>query len=171
MTLERKISQFFKLDDKSWLRHANPWSVWTRNSVLPILIIAFWSRTWLGWWSLIPIAVGLLCMILNPHLFSPPKSTDNWASKAVLGERVWMNRDQVEIPAYHQRLPNILSLIAALGSVFVIYGVFVYHIWATLFGAALIYLGKLWFLDRMVWLYEDMKNHPGYQGWNKELKG
>ena len=30
----------------------------------------------------------------------------------------------------------------------------------------LIYLGKMWFLDRMVWLYEDMKDTtPEYRSW------
>jgi hypothetical protein len=31
-----------------------------------------------------------------------------------------------------------------------------------LFGFSLNLLGKLWFVDRMVWLYEDMKHLPEY---------
>lgn len=31
-----------------------------------------------------------------------------------------------------------------------------------LLGMALVYTGKLWFLDRMVWLWEDMKDNPAY---------
>ena len=54
MTLERKIAKLFKLTDENWMKHANPWSVWTRYSVLPIIVLAFWSRVWIGWWSLIP---------------------------------------------------------------------------------------------------------------------
>jgi hypothetical protein len=35
-------------------------------------------------------------------------------------------------------------------------------------GAALVYAGKLWFLDRMVWLYADMKNAtPTYRRWSQ----
>lgn len=170
MTLERKISQLYKLNDESWMKHANPWSVWTRNSVLPLLIVAFWSREWIGWWSLVPIAVSIGWAIVNPHLFPPPKSTDNWASKSVFGERVWLNRDQVEIPGRHRTLPNVLSLIAAIGSLFVILGVYGLDLWMTLFGAALVYMGKLWFLDRMVWLYEDMKDHPVYRHWREEAE-
>jgi hypothetical protein len=31
---------------------------------------------------------------------------------------------------------------------------------------AVIMLGKLWFVDRMVWLYEDMKDAtPEYRSW------
>jgi hypothetical protein len=40
----------------------------------------------------------------------------------------------------------------------VIWGVFSLDISQVLLGSVMIYLGKLWFLDRMVWLYEDMKD-------------
>ncbi|WP_166239722.1 DUF6653 family protein [Paenibacillus turpanensis] len=165
MTMERKISKLYKLDDASWMRHASPWSVWTRNTVLPLLVLAFWSRIWLGWWAAIPVALAVLWGIVNPHVFAAPKSFSHWASKCVLGERVWLNRDQVPVPAYHRRAPHILSTVAAIGSLFVIAGVVQLHLWMTLFGSVLIYAGKLWFLDRMVWLYEDMKEHPAYREW------
>jgi len=36
----------------------------------------------------------------------------------------------------------------------------------TLFGLSLMIGGKLWFVDRMVWLYQDMKDaHPDYAAW------
>ena len=39
-------------------------------------------------------------------------------------------------------------------------------LWPTILGAVLIYAGKLWFCDRMVWLYEDMKEtDPRYRSW------
>ena len=43
MTPERTIAQLFRMDDATWLRHANPWSGILRNTALPLLIIAFWS--------------------------------------------------------------------------------------------------------------------------------
>ena len=101
MTLERKIAGLFKLDDDNWMRHANPISVWTRYSVLPVIVLAFWSREWIGWWCLVPGLVSLLWLFFNPILFKKPKSTKNWASKAVLGERVFLNRDNVPIPDNH----------------------------------------------------------------------
>ncbi len=51
MTFERTIARLFRMDDATWLRHANPWSVILRFTVLPLLILAFWSRLWLGWWA------------------------------------------------------------------------------------------------------------------------
>lgn len=49
---------------------------------------------------------------------------------------------------------------------FVIWGVYVIDVWPTIFGVAVVYLSKLWFLDRMVWLCEDMKDAtPEYRNW------
>jgi hypothetical protein len=39
----------------------------------------------------------------------------------------------------------------------VVWGVVRLAVWPTLFGAVLVYTGKLWLLDRMAWLYEDVK--------------
>ena len=52
MNLERKIAALFKMDDKTWERHVNPWSVWTRMMILPVLALVIWSRVWLGWYRL-----------------------------------------------------------------------------------------------------------------------
>ena len=39
-------------------------------------------------------------------------------------------------------------------------------LWPTLLGTALTSLGKLWFVDYMVWLYEDMKDAtPESRNW------
>ena len=107
MTLERKIARAFALDDVTWLRHGNPWSVILRFTVLPILVLAFWSRLWLGWWAVIPIALSLLWIWFNPRIFPVPRSLDHWTSKAVLGERVWLDRDIVPGPDHHRTIPNV----------------------------------------------------------------
>ena len=166
VTIEQKIASLFQMDDETWARHANPWSVWTRTTTLLLLIVAFWSRTWLGMWSLVPIACAIIWTWINPRLFKKPESTDNWASMAVLGERVWLNRKEIPLPKYHRLAPNILSSLSGIGALFVIWGVYTLDIWPTLFGAAIIYLSKLWFLDRMVWIYRDMKDAtPEYASW------
>lgn len=158
MTLGKRIASFFQMDGDTWTHHANPWSVWSRTTVLPVLILAAWSRVWIGWWALVPGAVALLWMWFNPRLFGRPRSLDNWASKSVMGERVWINRDEVPVPEHHRLMPNVLNGVNGIGSLFVGWGVVQLAVWPTLFGATLIYAGKLWYLDRMVWLYEDMKD-------------
>ncbi|AFY92179.1 hypothetical protein Cha6605_0922 [Chamaesiphon minutus PCC 6605] len=134
MTFERKIAAAFKMSDEAWLRHANPWSGWTRfTTVLPLLILAIWSRVWLDWWSLLPITGAVLWMWFNPHVFPKPSSTKNWISKGVLGERVWLNRDRVPVPQHHQRIPNFLNGIAAIGGVFVVWGLAILSVWGVAF--------------------------------------
>lgn len=158
VTIERRIAALFRLDDEAWRRHANPWSVVSRNTALPLLILAVWSRAWLGWAALVPVAGALLWTWLNPRVFAPPVSFDHWTSKSVLGERVWLNRDVVPVPAHHRTAPNVLSAVGGIGVLFVAWGVVALEAWPTLFGAALVYAGKLWFLDRMVWLWHDTRD-------------
>jgi len=85
VTRETKIARAFGLDGEGWMRHANPVSVWTRFAVLPLLAAAVWSRDWIGWWSLVPVALSLIFMMVNPLLYPRPRSTRNWASRAVFG--------------------------------------------------------------------------------------
>lgn len=165
MTLERKIAEVFNLTDENWMKHSNPWSVWTRYSVLPVIIFAFWARIWIGWWCLIPAFISIAWMFLNPIFFKKPISTKNWASKSVLGERVYLNRDKIKIPKRHKFMPGITNLISSLGMILAIYGIVELSIWSAIFGTALAYIGKSWYLDRMVWLYEDMKDFPEYNKW------
>lgn len=119
MTLEWTIAGIFRMDDTVWMRHANPWSVILRNTVLPVFIIAFWSRFWLGRWAVVPIAVAILWAWLNPRIFPAPQSLDHWTSQGVLGERVWLNRDVIPVPMYHRTIPNILSAVSGTGIIFI----------------------------------------------------
>lgn len=49
---------------------------------------------------------------------------------------------------------------------FVFWGVFSFDFWPTIFGMALVYAGKLWFLDRMAWLWEEMEDaNEEYRTW------
>ena len=149
------MARLFSMSEEVWERHANPWSVWTRFTVLPLFIVAVWSRVWVGPWAWALTGLVFIWAWLNPRLFPKPESTDNWASKAVLGERVWLNRKHIPVLEHHRLAPHILSGISASGLPFLVYGLTYLQIWPTLLGAALVYWGKVWFLDRMVWLYED----------------
>jgi len=155
------------MNEKSWQRHAHPWSVWTQVfTPVPLLSLAIWSRVWFGEVSLLAIAVVLLWVWYNPRAFPPPRSTDNWASKGTFGERIFLARQKVQIPAHHLRAANVLSVLSALGAAIWCYGLYALDVWATVAGAIAIVLPKLWFVDRMVWLFEDMKaTDPTYSSW------
>jgi len=162
----RALAAAFGMTDDVWRRHASPWSVWTRIPLIGLLALTAWSRVWIGAWALVPFAVLLVWTWLNPRFFPPPRSTRNWASKGVLGERVWLARDLHPIPDHHRRVVMILSGFSLLGLPLLIWGLYALEIWPTLLGLAVIVLFKLWFIDRMVWLYEDMKDQvPENKSW------
>lgn len=166
MTLEKSISKFFKMSDDVWARHTNPWSVWTRYTTMPVMALSVWSRVWIGWWALAPVAVALIWVYINPRIFNKPKTTQSWTSKAVLGERVWLNRKDIPVPQHHYKIINFLIVISAIGAIICVYGLIALSIWPTVFGIAIVVLGKTWFLNRMVSVYEEIKNNnPEYRSW------
>lgn len=161
MDVYRAAERLMAMDDAAWARHANPWSVWTRFAALPLLTLAVWSRVWLGWGALVPTALALLWIWLNPRVFGPPASTDGWASKGVLGERLFLARRERPIPRRHVRAANLLTLVSAAGAAALVYGFVVLHVWATVFGLVVAVGAKTWFVDRMVWLYEEVEGRQG----------
>lgn len=156
MTLERRIADAFRMDEAAWARHANPWSGWTRVPCLPLLALAVWSRAWIGWWALLPVAAALAWIWVNPRVFPPPRRHDGWMTRGVLGERLWLARDRAPVPAHHRLAPNILTAIGGAGMLLAAYGLAVMAAWATIAGVAIATLAKMWFVDRMVWLHHDM---------------
>ena len=161
MAWEQRIARAFAMDEATWARHANPWSGWTRVATLPLLVLALWSRAWIGpWWAAALVLVLLGWTWVNPRAFPPPRSTANWMSRGVLGERHWLASGTVPIPPHHRRVPTLLAALAATGLPVLAWGVAMLEVWPTLLGLVLAMLGKLWFVDRMVWLQRDMEGGP-----------
>lgn len=152
--LDKFISKLFLSDDDSWLKHANPWSIWSRFATLPFIVLSIWSRVWIEWYCLIPVAMLIFWLWINPTLFSKPKDYNNWGAKAVLGERILMKRKENPIPSGHSTAFTVLNVLQSFSMMVLIYGLWRLDISVTLHGIVYIYLTKMWFLDRMVWLYE-----------------
>ncbi len=159
MDIFKLSDRLMTMDDEAWARHSNPKSVYSRFSCLPLLVLAIWSRVWLGWWSLLPLALALFWTWYNPRAFQPPANLDNWASFGTFGERIFLNRKQNKIPHHHEKMANILTWASAFGAAILIYGVVALNAWATVLGIFMSIIPKVWFVDRMVWLYEDMKDN------------
>jgi hypothetical protein len=154
--MEATVAKAFGRDGDGWQRHANPWSVYTRIPIPPLLAAAIWTRTWIGWRSLVPVRLVCAWTAINPTAFPPPRSLDHWASKAVVGETYWLNRKEVPVPPRHRVAPTVLGGVSALGVPFIARGLVVRNGWMVLFGLAVQTAGKVWFLDRMALLYDDM---------------
>lgn len=152
-TIERAMA----MDDATWARHANPWSVWTRVPILPALALAVFSRAWIGAWAILPVALLVAWTFLNPRAFPPPRRLDSWAARGVMGERVWLARGSAPIPAHHVRAATALNVASLAGLVILAYGLVVLDPWACVAGTVLAAGAKLWFVDRMAWLYDETR--------------
>ena len=140
-----------------WHKYTNPWSIWVRFFILPMLIISMWSRVWIGEWSLLLILFTFIWIWFNPRI-SPKKKVKNiWAMQAILGERIWLNRHNNFIPEHHFFVITALQIIVIISFLTCLAGIIILNPWLTFFGLTITYLGMCWFLDRMVWLYNDDK--------------
>lgn len=160
------IATLFGMNGDAWERHANPWSVWTRIATWPLIMFVLWSFHWWGAWSLLPLCVLAGWLWLNPRAFAPPSSTSSWASRSVMGERVYLLRALHPIPIYHANAAQLLSIGSGVGALLMGAGLLTADLTAFLVGGVATLLCKLWFVDRMVWLYDDMSREiPDYRSW------
>lgn len=166
MNIEKAAAHYFQMSDDVWAKHSNPWSVWTRYPCLPLLSLAVWSRVWIGWMSAVAVLLVVVWIWLNPRFFGKPKTTKHWASKAVLGERAYIKHSKCDVPEHHIRAIRNLNIITFAGFFAVLYGLITLDAVFTTVGVLVTILGKTWFLDRMVWLYQDLSvANEEYRQW------
>jgi hypothetical protein len=154
------------LSETTWLRHSNPWSVWTRYAAFPVLVAAIWSYHSIGWWALVPVAAAIGFLVINPKLFPPPHSTDNWASKAVLGERVWLKEGRRFLPDQYPKVFYALMAVSFLNLAALVWGIIASDVVLTVISTINVLVGKSWSNDRMVWLFsERSRDNNEYRKW------
>lgn len=156
MARQDPFTTLMAMDGATWQRHANPWSVWTRIPLLTAVSLAVYFRAELGLWLWPILGLVAIWTFVNPRAFPPPASTDSWATRGVLGERIWLDREAVPIPRHHARWALGLSLASGACLLPLAWGLIALDPWATAFGALGASAMKLWFVDRMAWLYQDM---------------
>jgi hypothetical protein len=157
------IARTFSMDEESWRRHANPWSVWTRFAAIPAMILAVWSREWLGWGALFPVGLVAVWLWLNVKVFRPVETPVAWASRGIYGERLWL-LDRAAVPPGHRIVLRWLILPGLAGFALIIWGLVRLEIWPTLFGATILVMAQLWRIDRFSLLYEMRSGRPQDRG-------
>jgi hypothetical protein len=148
-----RIAKTFGMNDEAWRRHANPWSVWTRFAAIPLMLLAIWSRTWIGWWCLVPVAAVVVWLFINPKAFPPVDEPRSWAARGIYGERAWV-RDRDLVPPDHRGVLRLLVSLGTIGFGMILWGLIALQVWPTVFGTTLIVLAQLWRIDRFNWLWE-----------------
>ncbi|MCF2906237.1 hypothetical protein L0666_14670 [Octadecabacter sp. CECT 8868] len=166
MDIFKAAERLMKMDETTWARHAGPWSIYTRIATGPIIFMVLWFRLYFGWWTLALLAAFAVFIWANPRLFPGPKNPAWWGAKVTYGERVFLNRKAIPVPDHHLHWAKGLTAISVIGIGPLTYGLWVFDLGWTTAGALLVVGGKLWFCDRMVWLYNDMRAaDPTYFSW------
>jgi hypothetical protein len=103
----RMSSPLKRLTRKVFERHSNPWSAWTRLLSVPLVFVPFWIRSpkyalLVGGW-----------MLLNPVVFPRPEVDSAWATKAMLGEELWI----AERPLDGAMAINVVAATFGIGGV------------------------------------------------------
>lgn len=153
MDVVESVAKAFRMDDEAWRRHANPWSVWTRFAAIPAMLLAIWSRTWIGWWCLVPVALVLVWLVLNVKVFPPVDSPRGWTERGIYGERAWLE-NRALVSSDHRAVVRFLVVVGSAGFALITWGLVALAVWPTVFGATLVVGAQLWRIDRFGWLWE-----------------
>ena len=73
-----------RLRHAMFARHSNPWSAWTRWASTPLVLVPVWTRRRRD----AALVAGWLAV--NPVLFPKPTNDEGWATRAMLGEELWI---------------------------------------------------------------------------------
>jgi hypothetical protein len=130
--------------EKSWKRHSNPWSVWTRILTNPLVYLPFWNRSWKQG------AAVAAWFAANPVIFPAPENDSSWATHGVLGEELWTAKRQRDNPM----TLNAASAVFFAGAIPSAYR---RRLWPMMVCAGPSLLLKLWFIDRMTFYYKEHK--------------
>lgn len=92
---------------------------------------------------------------MNPRIFDKPSHYNSWGSKAVLGERIYIQRKKKNMLGEHKIPIMILTVMQTIGGGLLFYGLWTLNVYVVVYSTTVIYMSKMWFLDRMVWLHAD----------------
>ena len=145
------------MKDAAWARHTSPWSVWTRFVGGSLLFVALYNHLW---WVLVGVGIFL---IINPFLFPEPESKKSWASRSVLGERLWTQKWHWDFPMAISTLGGLFAVLALLVAYFQLF-------WPTVILVALVLALKAFFLHLMVRLYDDQRRKHWERQYGSEYR-
>lgn len=154
------------MKESTWERHAHPGSVYTRLLSFPAMVYGIWLfKSQELKWAILFNLVFYLWIFCNTRIFPVPKSTNNWASKITFGERVWLKHKNL-VPAHHKNMMiPLLLFISFLGLLGMITFTYLGNLQLMIGSSVICWVGKVWFCDRMVWLFQDVQDNPLFEGW------
>ncbi len=91
-------------------RHANPWSAWTRWASTPLILLPVWTRR-----PSHAVLVGAW-LAVNPVIFPKVADDENWATRAMLGEELWITKRPKDTAAALSALTSIIAVLAIVAA-------------------------------------------------------
>ncbi|BBZ13896.1 DUF6653 family protein [Mycobacterium branderi] len=91
-------------------RHSNPWSAWTRWASTPLVLVPVWTRR-----RSHAAAVGLW-LAVNPVVFPKPADDRNWATRAMLGEELWIVKRPKDTAAAVSGVTSAVAVVAIVAA-------------------------------------------------------
>ncbi|MES0882336.1 DUF6653 family protein [Roseibium sp. SCP14] len=132
-----------------------------------LLSAAIWAKLVVGGvFSMILLASVLLFLFKLPSIFSGRNQKDNWAQRASFGERIWLNRILIPIPADVNQRITILYLVFWTGTLIAILGAVSSSLLLSATGLLVAYAAQGVCLGKLIGLYNEMKEKtPLYRFW------
>lgn len=91
-------------------RHANPWSAWTRWASTPLVLLPVWTRR-----PSHAVLVGAW-LAVNPVVFPKVTEKRNWATRAMLGEELWITNRPRDAAAALSALTSVIAVAAIVAA-------------------------------------------------------
>ncbi|WP_276028806.1 DUF6653 family protein [Mycobacterium angelicum] len=91
-------------------RHCNPWSAWTRWASTPLTLVPIWTRRR----SHALLLAGWLAV--NPFVFGKPRHERAWATRAMLGEELWISRRPRDAAMLVSGSTSVISVVAVIAA-------------------------------------------------------
>ena len=168
MDIYSAAEKLMLMNARSWARHANPISVYSRIFGGSLIFLAAWSPFWFGWSGAFLILLALVWNWVNPRLFPPPTDTKSWATQGVLGERAYINRKITPVPFGFEHAANLTTALSLTFLLLTIIAFIRQDFWFAFTAWHGATAAKLWFVDRMAWLWTKMRDAtPEYKAWNR----
>jgi hypothetical protein len=87
-------------------RHANPWSAWSRWASTPLVLLPVWTR------RRSHALMVAIWFALNPVIFSKIHDERSWATRAMLGEELWISRRPRDSAAALSVVTSLVAVVA-----------------------------------------------------------
>lgn len=91
-------------------RHCHPCSAWSRWASTPLILVPPWTRrakhaVWIALW-----------LAVNPFIFGEPAHHRAWATRAMLGEELWITRRPRDAAMVVSAATSAAALVAVIAA-------------------------------------------------------